>query len=293
MTRVRIEAPAKLNLGLEVIGRRPDGYHEIRSILAMVDLVDTLSVERSCGTEILRSSAVLGIDEADDLALRALKALQSSTQSTAGATLFLHKRIPAAAGLGGASSDAAAALLAGRRGWEIDVSDESLHEIAAGLGTDVPFFLNGPCALVRGTGTEFESLPTLRMWAVIVTPRLRLQRKTARLYGALEAMDFSDGSRIDSAAAAIRADQVPLPETLANAFSRPLLKLEPSLAVLSFSMRQAGAPFVALSGSGGSHYTLIVEEEEARHVARRMQVRLPMNVVVNVVPTSQTGLAIQ
>lgn len=293
MTRVRIEAPAKLNLGLEVIGQRPDGYHEIRSILAMVDLVDTLSVDPSSGTEVVRGNAVLDIEEAKDLALRALKRLQSATRLKAGATLSLHKRIPAAAGLGGASSDAAAALLAGRQAWDINVSDEYLQEIAAELGADVPFFLNGPCALVHGTGTELESLPAVRTWAVIVTPRLHLQRKTARLYGALEVVDYSDGSRIDTAVAAIRAAQVPSPETLANAFHRPLLKLDPSLAELSHSMRQAGAPFVALSGSGGSHYTLIAEEEAARHLARRMHDRFPRTVEVNVVPTRQTGLTIQ
>ena len=293
MTAVQIGAPAKLNLGLEVVGRRPDGYHEIRSVLAMVDLVDTLTVEPCHGSEVSRSVDLPGVSVGEDLALRALLALQRSTHTRAGARLSIQKRIPTAAGLGGASSDAAAALLAGRKAWGVALNDAQLGEIAASLGTDVPFFLNGPCAIVRGTGTLLEPLPPLRTWAVIVTPLLRLQRKTAHLYQALNNKDMSAGSKVETAAMAIRMAQLPRPELLTNAFMRPLLKLEPSLAHLSAMMRGAGAPFVALSGSGGSHYTLLAVEEEARYVTARLRERLPTSIVVNMAPTRQLGLAIE
>src|SRR5215213_1510366 len=146
--RIAIDAPAKLNLGLEVIGRREDGFHEIATILVAIDLYDRVKLspadrpELSCNDE--------GLAGEENLALRALALLRDETTIRGGAQIDLCKRIPAAAGLGGASSDAAAALVGGRQLWQLDLSDSQLLEFAARLGSDVPFFVRGGCAIGRG-----------------------------------------------------------------------------------------------------------------------------------------------
>src|SRR5215208_7184561 len=146
--QIEIDAPAKLNLGLEVISRRDDGFHEIATIFLTIDLYDRLTLSRSVELELSCSDAALAGE--DNLALRALQLLHAETSPRGGARIHLCKRIPAAAGLGGASSDAAAALLGGRELWQQDISDSRLHHLATRLGSDVPFFLRGGCAIGSG-----------------------------------------------------------------------------------------------------------------------------------------------
>jgi 4-diphosphocytidyl-2-C-methyl-D-erythritol kinase len=293
MKVVRIRAPAKLNLGLEILGRRPDGYHEIRTVLAMVDYLDTLSIQAEPNTTIRRRGDLPGIDEHDDLALRALKRLQDVARSPLGASLTLDKRIPASAGLGGASSDAAAALLAGRRAWDVSLGDRHLHEIGAELGTDVPFFLNGPCSLASGNGTILRPLPPLRAWAVIATPPLSLRAKTATLYSALSPSDMSNGDRVEGVARCILEGELPTADAFGNAFLRPLLHVVPTLTELAPAMKGAGAPFVALSGAGGSHYTLLKEKDEAHSIASKLRASVPTTIKVAVVPMRKHGLIVE
>src|SRR5215217_7411681 len=193
--QIVIDAPAKLNLGLEVIGRRGDGFHDIATIFVAIDLYDriTLSLaddlELNCDDDSLAGT--------DNLALRALRLLRDETGHPGGARIHLCKSIPAAAGLGGASSDAAAALLGGPELWHLDLSDAELHDLAARLGSDVPFFLCGGCAIGRGRGDLLGPLPLPpQCWFVVVVPDVRIPAKTASLYAGLRAEDFSGGSQI-------------------------------------------------------------------------------------------------
>jgi len=211
----------------------------------------------------------------DNLALRALARLRDRVGTTAGAHLRLEKNIPVAAGLGGASSDAAAALLAARRLWSALIADEELFELAAELGSDVPFFLRGGTALATGRGERLETLPApAGLWFVIVSPAVAVPRKTATLYAALTQRDFSDGTRVERQAARLRADLPLAPELLVNAFARPLAALRPELEELPELMRAAGAPAVALSGAGPSHYAVLDDPEAARRLATRLSERL-------------------
>jgi 4-diphosphocytidyl-2-C-methyl-D-erythritol kinase len=271
--RVEIAAPAKLNLGLEVISRRNDGFHDIATLFLTVDLYDHLTLTRHA--DLLLHCDNPNLDCDSNLALRALHVLRACAGSSAGAHLDLMKGIPAAAGLGGGSSDAAAALLAANELWRLGVPTRSLEAIAARLGSDVPFFLRGGCALGRGRGEILSALPLPEGSAfVLAVPDVVIPRKTARLYAQLETADFSDGSRVAAQAERIAAGSALDPDLLGNSFARPLYALCPELTGLPDAMRQAGARWIDVSGAGPAHYAVIADPEEAARIARQLRERL-------------------
>ena len=175
-------APAKINLALEILGRRPDGFHEIASVIQAVGLYDELRVAPA---ETLRFTCDRSaLASADNLVVRAARALQNATGCRRGTELRLYKGIPVAAGLGGGSSDAAAALVLLNRHWHLGLTLGELSRIGATLGSDIPFFLTGPTAVVSGRGERVELLPPPPLgWVVLVRPRQPLS--TAVVYGAL------------------------------------------------------------------------------------------------------------
>jgi 4-diphosphocytidyl-2-C-methyl-D-erythritol kinase len=271
--RIVIDAPAKLNLGLEVIGRRDDGFHEIATIFMAIDLYDRVTLSAADELELTCDDDSLA--GTDNLALRALELLREEKSYPGGARIHLNKRIPAAAGLGGASSDAAAALLGGRELWQEDLSDAELHDLAARLGSDVPFFLRGGCAIGRGRGDRLQSLPLpADLWFVVVVPDVQIPAKTASLYARLSPEDFSDGFRIADQAARVESGQAPDPTLLGNAFARPLYAIAPDLVTLPAIMRDAGAESVAISGAGPTHYSVLTDGARAEQIAARLRAGL-------------------
>ena len=279
-----IDAPAKLNLGLEVIGRRDDGFHEIATIFLTIDLYDRVTLSPSADLELNCDDISLGGE--DNLALRALRLLRDETNHPGSARIDLRKRIPAAAGLGGASSDAAAALIGGRELWHREVSDDRLHDLAARLGSDVPFLLRGGCAIGRGRGDRLEPLPMpahVSPWFVVVVPDVHIPAKTASLYARLNEDDFSDGSLIAAQADRLRSGLAPDATLLGNAFVRPLYVMVPELAALPGIMRDAGAGSVAISGAGPAHYAAMTDKAQAEGVATRLRERLDDSAQVFVV----------
>jgi 4-diphosphocytidyl-2-C-methyl-D-erythritol kinase len=271
--RFDIDAPAKLNLGLEVIGRRDDGFHEIATIFVAIDLYDRLTLSPAADLELSCDDDSLA--GTDNLAVRALRLLRDETDHPGGAHIHLCKRIPAAAGLGGASSDAAAALLGGRELWQLVLSDAELHDLAARLGSDVPFFLRGGCAIGRGRGDQLAPLPLpADLSFVVVVPHVMIPAKTASLYARLSPEDFSDGSQIAAQAARLASGLAPDATLLGNAFARPLYAMVPELAALAGIMRDAGAESVAISGAGPAHYAVVTDAGQAQGVAERLRDRL-------------------
>jgi 4-diphosphocytidyl-2-C-methyl-D-erythritol kinase len=270
--QIVIDAPAKLNLGLEVIGRRDDGFHEIATIFTAIDFYDRLTLSAATDLQLSCNDDSLAADE--NLALHALYLLREMANQS-GARIHLHKRIPAAAGLGGASSDAAAALLGGRELWGLNMSDATLRELAVHLGSDVPFFLRGGCAIGRGRGDRLEPLPSpAELSFVVVVPDVRIPAKTASLYARLSNADFSDGSHIASQAARLRAGLSLDVTLLENAFTRPLYAMIPDLGALPDIMRDAGAESVAISGAGPAHYAISSDAGQADAVAARLREQL-------------------
>ncbi len=152
-----VPAPAKLNLFLHIIGRRPDGYHLLQSVFMLVDWCDTLHFELRDAGRISREDAGAPLPD-DDLVVRAARALQQACASNSGVHIRLEKRIPVQAGMGGGSSDAASCLLALNRLWRLGLSLPQLEKIGLGLGADVPFFLRGRNAWVEGVGERIRPL---------------------------------------------------------------------------------------------------------------------------------------
>ncbi len=175
-----VPAPAKLNLFLHITGQRADGYHLLQSVFMLIDCCDTLHFERRAGPALSREDLAESLP-ADDLTLRAARALQAATGCTLGAHIAVHKRIPAQAGMGGGSSDAATTLMALNHLWGLNLHWSQLHRIGAALGADVPFFLCGRNAWVEGIGdiiTPLENaqqLPQARF--VVVKPEAGLETK--------------------------------------------------------------------------------------------------------------------
>lgn len=164
-----LPAPAKLNLFLHVTGRRADGYHLLQSAFMLIDWCDTLHVERRAGGALSRQDLGPTLP-ADDLILRAARALQQASGCAEGAHIMVHKRIPAQAGLGGGSSDAATTLLALNRLWRLGLNRAQLARIGLALGADVPFFLHGTHGWVEGIGERIRTLQLPPARFVVVKP---------------------------------------------------------------------------------------------------------------------------
>ena len=162
-----VPAPAKLNLFLHITGRRPDGYHELQSVFMLIDWCDTLHFEKRPGGAISREDLTIALP-AQDLITRAAHLLQSHTGCTEGVHIAVEKHIPAQAGMGGGSSDAATCLLALNRLWGLNLSLSTLEKLGLQLGADVPFFLRGHNAWVEGVGEKITpiTLPAAQFWVL-------------------------------------------------------------------------------------------------------------------------------
>jgi 4-diphosphocytidyl-2-C-methyl-D-erythritol kinase len=164
-----LPAPAKLNLFLHVVGRRADGYHLLQSVFVLIDWADTIHLERRTDGALRRHDLGPGLP-ADDLSLRAARALQQASGTTLGADLSVLKRVPWGAGLGGGSSDAATVLLGLNRLWGLHWPRERLLQLATPLGADVPFFVGGHNAFVEGIGDRLTPIEVPPAWFAVAKP---------------------------------------------------------------------------------------------------------------------------
>lgn len=196
MTRSLVAvAPAKVNLFLHVTGRRADGYHLIESLFALVDLADTLHLAVRDDGRVVRMNEVPGVPEAEDLAVRAALALQRAGGTPLGATIAVTKRIPMGGGLGGGSSDAASVLLGLARLWNLRMSRNELAAIGATLGADVPFFVHGDNAIVRGIGEIVKPVSLPAQWLALAMPPLHVP--THAIFAAPELTRNSPSAKMD------------------------------------------------------------------------------------------------
>ncbi|HEY1295062.1 MAG TPA: 4-(cytidine 5'-diphospho)-2-C-methyl-D-erythritol kinase [Chloroflexota bacterium] len=273
---MRYRCYAKINLTLEILGKRPDGFHELASVVHTISLADDLHVELA---DTLRTH-VEGQDIPPEINLVARAATLASTSldEHRGAELRLIKRIPSAAGLGGGSSDAAATLVALNRLWGRRLSTTALCQLAARLGSDVPFFLRGGAALMRGRGDDLESLPPLaNQWLVLLAPHHLLDDKTRRLYAALDPRDFTTGDMTLRAAERLRHSAALNERELVNGFERAARKVFPGLDELWRTAERISHQRFHLSGAGPALFTLAANHAETQHLAARLD-HLPAQV---------------
>lgn len=284
--RVRTIAPAKINWTLEVLGRRPDGYHEIRSVMQTIDLCDEVELgkkeggrrkEAASGSVVSVGAATLVVEGAqeateDDLTLRAMRALEEAKGRELPVEIRLVKRIPVSAGLGGGSSDAAAVLRGLDRLWELGLHREGLAQVAGGIGADVTFFLYGGTALAEGRGERVTPLPdATSAWLVVVAPPIWIQEKTKRMYEVLKAEDFSDGQRTEALAERLKQGDPVRSEDLYNAFERAAYESFAGLAAHRDRLLGAGAKRVQVAGAGPAVFAVFDSREEADRVAAALE----------------------
>ena len=177
-------APAKLNLFLHVIGRRPDGYHSLQTVFQLLDYCDELTIEPTADGAIRRPEGAAGVAAEDDLVVRAARLLQAESGCGRGAEIRVHKRIPVGGGLGGGSSDAATVLLALNQMWRLHWPADRLAALGSRLGADVPVFLHGHSAWAEGTGGQLTPVELPAAWYLVVCPDCAVS--TAEIFAAAE-----------------------------------------------------------------------------------------------------------
>jgi 4-diphosphocytidyl-2-C-methyl-D-erythritol kinase len=295
-----VRAPAKLNLYLEVFGPRGDGYHELETLLLPIQLCDWLSFTPvpppqagGPGEIRLRVRSVHSPRDSVDairipppqgpanLVVRALELLRRRSGCPAGACVDLVKRIPTAAGLGGGSSDAAAALWLGNRGWDLGWSAEQLAELAAELGSDVPFFLAPGAAICRGRGERVERLPSVcPLEVVIIKPPAGLH--TSAVYRALDAMadghqdhSFESGQpRLEAVVRALRRGTIrELGRWMGNRLQAAAATLSPWIERVRTTCAQLDFLGHQLSGSGTAYFGVCRHAQHARRLATILRTR--------------------
>ncbi len=248
-----VRALAKINLDLRILHRRPDGYHELRTIFQTISLADRISIEYEPAAETqLAVDGNVAIE--DNLIARAARLVTEELGCAGNFRFGLQKRIPMGAGLGGGSSDAAATLLALPPLLGRAIAPERLHALAASLGSDVPFFLHGGTAVGMGRGEELYPLPDLPpMRGLLVAPAIHVS--TAEAYSALSAR--LDPLAADRKRAAFA--QVAWTENLAlarNDFEEPVFERHPELARIRLALESHGAICARMTGSGSSLFGL-------------------------------------
>jgi 4-diphosphocytidyl-2-C-methyl-D-erythritol kinase len=264
-----LRASAKVNLVLEVLGKRPDGYHELSTVMQAVDLFDRLTVEAAATITLETSEPALPTDDRN-LVVRAARLLQEAAGIKAGARIVLDKRIPLAAGLGGGSSDAAATLLGLNRLWGLRWRRERLVELAVKLGMDVPFFLGHGRALGTSRGEVLSALPGVGGYAlVLVNPGVGLS--TQEVYGRVPPgwRAESDGTKrmLD---ALKKRNVVRVAGALTNHLEHWVEPAMPVIGRMKAALFAAGALGAAMSGSGPTVFGLARSLDQARQIQRRV-----------------------
>jgi 4-diphosphocytidyl-2-C-methyl-D-erythritol kinase len=250
---VAIDAPAKINLGLEILGKRDDGFHEIRTVMAMLDFADTLHVYvGKVGPGVWTAQDPPGAN----LVTRALEIFRDAVPRSPRLGWKIDKRLPVASGLGGGSADAAAALMAANQLAGLPLETSGLAQLAARLGSDIPFFLGAPFAIASGRGTILEDLLPARLDVMLIVPDINIPQKTSTLYSRVRPADYSDGSQVAEVGRLLTNNQAPDCQRLGNAFTRPLSEIEPRILELQRVISELGVESFGLSGAGPAHYVL-------------------------------------
>lgn len=270
-TALHFRSPAKINLLLEVLHRRPDGYHEIRSVAQGVGLYDELSFTPADQGDVRLTCDAPDLPcDARNLILQAAQALADYAEVPDHCRIHLTKRIPVASGLGGGSSNAAATLAALNRLWNLDLDEAVLQRLAARLGSDVPLFFSLPTASLRGRGEWVQPLTlawsgwVLLVWAGVAVP-------TGPVYQAWSPADRRGEERESVVAAIAQArSATELGTLLRNDLEPAVFRVAPRVGALFESLRVCGLQHVRISGAGQTAFVLFDDKQEAESVRDRL-----------------------
>jgi 4-diphosphocytidyl-2-C-methyl-D-erythritol kinase len=269
MERISLHAPAKINLRLDVLGKRPDGYHEIRTWIYPISLADELHIEKVRSAQITISCAHpdLPLGE-ENLAYRAAALFLKEHALSGGVQIEIIKHIPLAAGLGGGSSDAAAVLKGMNILWNSNVPLDGLMEMGAQIGSDVPFFIFGTGAVMGARGERVvQPLPPLKLWMVLVNPGHPLSTREVYEQGKWGLTKDRGDNRISMPP----QDLEKMGTFLHNDLEGPALELMPTIGYIKERMHEVEASGVLMTGSGPTVCGLFAKESEAQQAARDLK----------------------
>lgn len=265
-----VQAPAKINWFLYVLGRRPDGKHLLYSLFSKLDWYDTLTLTRRNDGRIVRSQAWSQVPAEQDIAVRAAQALQAHAGSNDGVDIVIDKQLPMGAGLGGGSSDAASTLLALNQLWGLGYSPKALADIGEQLGADIPFFILSPAhALVQGIGEQVSPVSIAQSpHLLLIVPSFGCS--TAAVFAQYAQMASGGQSQALGERIAVAGGGTWPWESMSNQLEVAALQVQPALALLVKTLRQAGwAP--RMTGSGAVFFLQFATRQEAESVALPVQ----------------------
>ncbi|ALS02291.1 4-diphosphocytidyl-2C-methyl-D-erythritol kinase [Enterococcus silesiacus] len=260
------KAPAKINLGLDALYKRQDGYHELEMIMASVDLADRLTFELLPKNEIVieTNSSFLPVDRRNHV-YQAAELLKNTFHLTQGVKIYIEKRIPVAAGLAGGSSDCAAALRGLNRLWNLGLSVEELAELGSVIGSDVPYCIHGGTAFVTGRGEKIEFLPAMpQCWVVLVKPKMSVS--TSSIFSSLSFNSVQHPDIIGLKRAVETDDYQLMTEKIGNALEGVTIKRHPVIQQIKDRMLKYGADAALMSGSGPTVFALCEKKTRAQRI---------------------------
>ncbi|ETP70597.1 4-diphosphocytidyl-2C-methyl-D-erythritol kinase [Planococcus glaciei] len=254
-----VKAPAKINLTLDVLHKRPDNYHEIEMIMTTVDLADRIGLKATESGIYIESADRFVPNDSRNLAYQAAQLLKDTFNIKSGVIISLDKQIPVAAGLAGGSSDAAATLKGLNQLWQLNLSLDELAELGAKIGSDVSFCVYGGTALAKGRGEIIQELPAPpNCWVILAKPTIGVS--TAEVYGAFDARKAEHPNTQEMIQALSDGDYNAMCANLGNALESVTLNLYPEVAQIKEQMKKFGADAVLMSGSGPTVFGLVQQE---------------------------------
>ena len=281
-----LSAHAKINLTLEALAKRDDGYHEIVSVIQTISLANTISFE--LGETLELRCNVPDLQSADNLVIKAAKLLSETTGCSKGASIKLTKEIPVAAGLGSGATDAAATLVGLNQLWGLNLPNERLIKLAATLGSDVAFFIYGGTVLASRRGEKVTQLPpSSELWIVVLKPPIEpFSNKTAQLYSQLNPSHFTSGQftkrLIDHLDKGGSIDA----SLLFNVFEQVAFAFFPELSNYRSRFLVAGARNVHLAGAGPTLFALVPDKDQGKAILRNLKADGLEAYLVNTVETA-------
>ena len=263
-------AKAKVNLTLDILGKRDDGYHEVSMIMQSIDLADIVTLEEADDIIVETDIAELA-DDRTNIAYRAAELLRDTHAPDRGAHIRIKKNIPLAAGLAGGSTDAGAVLLGLNELWGLGLTIDTPTDLGARLGSDVPFCMLGGTMLATGRGEVLKRVPALDvMPLVLVKPPVGVS--TAAVYGGYRADRVSVHPTADSMTAAIESkDKQRIFRAMGNVLETVTIELHPEIADIKRSLLAAGAEHAMMSGSGPTVFAFAPTAEDAQRIAEHMK----------------------
>ncbi len=284
--KFQLQSAAKINLSLDLIARRADGYHELASVVHTCGWHDEIELQLTRDERINVSCAAADLCDESNLCARAIRAWNAATGDAFGARIGLNKQIPTGAGLGGGSGNAAAILKALQRASAIQISDGALEKIGAQLGADVPLFVSGGALLMEGIGEKLTPLSPLAGWVLLVKPAVSLA--TPPMYRAWDESGFTSENATPALLNAWQSgDVAAVAGALGNDFARVVDELTPAPARCVALLKQVGALGAQMSGSGSACFGLFADENAARLAHKQLEIELAKGV-----PTEQTTIRV-